>query len=123
MTSGFFALFLALSLPAFAVEKAGKYVLLKGKGGHEECLKLKKGQELHYSFHSKLPVVFNIRYQAGEGSEYPVKRGASRRQNARFEADADREYCLMWENQSIEKTRLNYSLKMGGRAEPSKKSQ
>lgn len=115
MFPAFLALALAslLSLNASAADKAGvgKDVVLKGKGGHEECLKLKKGQELHYSFHANVAVDFNIHYHAGESVQYPVKKGGSRRHEASFQADSDREYCLMWENKGIEKAKLHYALK------------
>ena len=105
MTLAFVLAFL-LPVESAAAEKGRD---LKPGGGHEECLELRAGQELKYSFTSNAPLDFNIHYHAGEEVFYPVKRDGSKKEGGTFKPETKQEYCLMWTNAAKKAAKLKYS--------------
>lgn len=87
------------AVPAYAGQGEGAYSLkLAGKAFDERCLKLAAGEALRYRFSASAPVDFNIHYHRGKDVFYPVKQTAVTHSNGAFRADADDDYCLMWEH-------------------------
>lgn len=102
------ALFLALFFPVISIA-AEKGRDLKPGGGHEECLELRAGQELKYSFTSNAPLDFNVHYHVGEEVFYPVKKDDSKKEDGTFKPETKQEYCLMWTNAAKKAAKLKYS--------------
>lgn len=92
-----------------APEKIGKS-LAAGKI-HEECMMLKPGQKLEYSFAASAELNFNIHYHKGEDVAYPVRK-KSASENATFAATREEDYCLMWTNESKSPVNLEYSVQI-----------
>lgn len=66
-------------------------------GVHEECVELKPGDRLDYTFDSNKPVDFNIHYHEGNAVAMPVVREKSRGDAGVFAPPLAHHYCLMWE--------------------------
>ena len=64
---------------------------------HEECVELKPGDRLDYTFESTAPVDFNIHYHEGSAVAMPVVREKSRGDAGVFAPPLAHHYCLMWE--------------------------
>lgn len=64
---------------------------------HEECVELKPGDRLDYTFESNEPVDFNIHYHEGNAVAMPIVREKSRGDAGVFAPPLAHHYCLMWE--------------------------
>jgi hypothetical protein len=85
-------------------------VTLKAQGMHEECVKLKAGEQRKYYWKADAPVDFNIHYHRDPEVFYPVKREAIRGDSGTFTARDSEDYCWMW-------TALDKPAKLEGRIE------
>ena len=74
----------------------------------ELCLELAVQDEVQYDFQSDQPVEFDIHYHDGLAIRFPVKLTGITVHAARFVAEKDQSYCLMWFNQSLTRTSLIY---------------
>jgi hypothetical protein len=63
---------------------------------HEECIRLKSGEQRKYYWKSDAPVDFNIHYHHEPEVFYPVKRDAMRGDGGLFTAKSGEDYCWMW---------------------------
>lgn len=85
--------------PGFAAQGDGTYSFkLEGKAFDERCLKLAAGERIRYRFRASAPVDFNIHYHRGSDVFYPVRQTGVREIDATFRAEADDDYCLMWQH-------------------------
>ena len=64
---------------------------------HEECVELKPGDRLDFSFESTEPVDFNIHYHEGNAVVMPLVREKSREDAGMYSVRIAQDYCLMWE--------------------------
>jgi len=64
---------------------------------HEECLRLKPGDRVDYTFESTEPVEFNIHFHEGAAVVMPVVRENSRGDAGVFAPPLAHDYCLMWQ--------------------------
>jgi len=64
---------------------------------HEECLRLKPGDRVEYTFESTEPVEFNIHFHDGAAVVMPVVRENSRGDGGVFAPPLAHDYCLMWQ--------------------------
>ncbi len=99
------------AMPQAALPADTRSVVLEPKKIHEECIELKSGEKLDYSFTSPQPVDFNIHYHKRDVVNYPVKRDSVKSSQDIFEAASDQEYCWMWTNSSTEPVTLVYRCK------------
>jgi hypothetical protein len=91
---------------------AGEPISLRvAPGGIEEhCLRLSVGEAIRYRFSASAPVEFNIHVHRGKDVLYPVRLAGVSIIDARFVADANDDYCLMWENPGREAAALSGSV-------------
>ena len=64
---------------------------------HEECLALKAGDRVEFTFESTDPVDFNIHYHEGDAVVIPLSREKAREYAGVYAATLAHDYCLMWE--------------------------
>ena len=64
---------------------------------HEECLALKAGDRVEFTFESTDPVDFNIHYHEGDAVVMPLSREKAREYAGVYAATLAHDYCLMWE--------------------------
>jgi hypothetical protein len=94
------AIALCACTPALIMADAPKKVvghLLPPYELHEECVELKPGDRLEYTFESTEPVDFNIHYHDGNAVVMPVVREKSRADAGVYAPPVAHHYCLMWE--------------------------
>ena len=75
---------------------------------HEACLALAPGARLSYSFHTDMPLNFNIHYHQGQNVLFPVKKDAVKSDTDVFEAKTREDYCMMWSNPSKQPVSVFY---------------
>ncbi len=63
----------------------------------EECLDLKPGDRIEFTFESTEPVDFNIHYHEGSAVVMPVVREKTRADADVYAPSIAQGYCLMWE--------------------------
>ena len=63
----------------------------------EECLQLKPGDRVEFTFESTEPVDFNIHYHEGSAVVMPVVREKTRADAGIYAPSTAQGYCLMWE--------------------------
>ena len=63
----------------------------------EECLQLKPGDRVLFTFESTEPVDFNIHYHEGSAVVMPVVREKTRADAGIYAPSIAQGYCLMWE--------------------------
>ncbi len=63
----------------------------------EECLHLKPGDRVEFTFESTEPVDFNIHYHEGSAVVMPVVREKTRADAGGYASSIAQGYCLMWE--------------------------
>ena len=90
-------------------------VTLKPSGMHEECFELTKQQKLFYKFDSDQPVDFNVHFHTENEIHYPVQQNGVTRydgmidcEDDRLQGNAQKIYCLMWENPETGQVNLSY---------------
>ena len=64
---------------------------------HEECLALKPGDRVEFTFESTEPVDFNLHYNEGEAVVLPLSREKAREYAGVYAAALAHDYCLTWE--------------------------
>ena len=74
----------------------------------EVCFDLAPQDEVQYDFRSDQPIDFDIHYHDGLRIRFPVKLTGITVHADRFVAELDQTYCLMWFNQNLAGTLLNY---------------
>jgi len=74
----------------------------------ERCYVMNKGEEVSYSFYTDNEVKFDIHYHDGLKTHFPITFTGSKISGGKFRAENNRNYCLMWVNQSLSKTTLTY---------------
>ena len=74
----------------------------------ELCFDLAPDEELWYEFQADQPVAFDIHYHDGLSIRFPVKLPAVTDHANMFAAKEGRNYCLLWRNQNLSKTVLEY---------------
>jgi hypothetical protein len=72
----------------------------------EICGKISAGEQVHWQFHSKMPLDFNVHYHIADEVEYPVQIAASKAAHGRLHAPITQSYCWMWTNSSTAEVRL-----------------
>lgn len=87
---------------------------IAGSSFHEECLNLRPGQALAYSFESAQPVQFNIHYHEGEEALYPVSKEGISGLKGTFRPAKSRNYCFMWSNSQSKPVKLSYEIRLVG---------
>jgi hypothetical protein len=63
----------------------------------EECLDLKPGDRVEFTFESTEPVDFNIHFHEGPAVVMPVVREKTRADAGVYAPSIAQDYCLMWE--------------------------
>ena len=76
----------------------------------ELCFDLDTRDEVRYDFRSDQPVAFDIHYHDGLNIRFPVKLPPVTVHADRFVATRSQSYCLMWRNQNLSKTVLEYQV-------------
>lgn len=76
---------------------------------YEDCLEMKLGDSLVYSFEASKPLDFNLHCHEGSEVVCPVEKAGITSLSSTFIADRDQYFCLMWTNPNKEAVRLNYS--------------
>jgi hypothetical protein len=66
----------------------------------EICGKISAGEQVHWQFHGKMPLDFNVHYHIADEVEYPVQIAASKAAHGRLHAPITQSYCWMWTNSS-----------------------
>ena len=62
-----------------------------------ECVRMRPGDRLEYSYSSADPVNFDISYREGEATLAPIVREKSQGDSGIFLAQIATSYCLSWE--------------------------
>ncbi|GAK57630.1 hypothetical protein U27_04597 [Candidatus Vecturithrix granuli] len=90
---------------------------------YEECLKMKQGEVLQFSFTSSKLIDFNIHYHQGENVVYPVNKkqvttleGELDYDELEDEAEPDT-LCVMWKNPHDVYVNLNYEVLVNNKNE------
>ena len=87
----------AAALPSVAMDSLGPYAFeLQPAKVHEVCVRIDAGQSRWYEWSASAPTDFNIHYHRGDDVFYPVKKDATRGEQATFTAKTGEDYCLMW---------------------------
>ncbi|MBI4844746.1 MAG: hypothetical protein HY809_10615 [Nitrospirae bacterium] len=107
---------------AVAGPRKGIEAMIEPYRSYEECVELRRGETLEYSFTSSRPLDFNIHYHAMDGLCYPVS-GKNIRSHKGKLVCAEQEYytedqeyfCMMWENHedSFISLKLRYAITGG----------
>jgi hypothetical protein len=84
-------------------------VLINPSKFHEDCIQLKPGDSLIYSFRTSDPVDFNIHYHENGKIYYPVSRKKIADEKGKYTSGKKQFYCLMWTNRQKEPVSLTYS--------------
>ena len=108
---------LALCLAALLAACAGApqampSVTIDRESAHEECVNLRKGESIEYTFKTDQHVAFNIHYHADKSVEYPIQVEDTNGETGTIQADAKRRYCFMWDNQGAGDVGLSYKLNL-----------
>jgi hypothetical protein len=92
-----------------------KNTMIKPSSMYEECLELAPGQIMEYSFRTSKPVDFNIHYHGEDKIYYPVsesnvtsRSGTLNVKEQEFYTEGQEYFCLMWENPSDKRVRLEF---------------
>lgn len=64
----------------------------------ERCYLFEASGVVGFSFSSKHPLDFNVHHHGDEATEFPVRLSNEASYQGQFLAEADQEYCFMWEN-------------------------
>jgi hypothetical protein len=78
---------------------------------HERCVRLAPGDRLEYTFGTRRPVSFEIRYREGRVVVAPVTRDQVTAERGTFDALTAQEYCLAWES-GMPGTLLDYRVRL-----------
>ncbi len=83
---------------------------------YEECMELKPGRIMRYSFSSDKPVEFNVHYHAEDGIHYPVlEKGINKSEGMvdpekhHYHMKEQEFYCLMWDNHNHESVNISFT--------------
>ena len=74
----------------------------------ELCFEITAQDNIQYEFQSDQPLDFNIHYHDGLAIRFPVDLAGITDHAAQFVPKKDQSYCLMWLNQSLDRTALKY---------------
>lgn len=91
-----------------------RYVEVYPEQPHEDCFPMGVGHILSYEFSSPVPLLFNLHYHEGDQTHYADRQDAAAVEGGEFTADTDREYCLMWVNDSGAPALLTYGFSVYG---------
>ena len=64
---------------------------------HEECVEMRPGDRLEYTFEATMPLAFNIHYHEGKAVVMPISRDSTRTEAGIYAPSIPQTYCLMWE--------------------------
>jgi hypothetical protein len=104
---------LLIASSAFAASSGQNLAKTLAPGeGHEECLPMKAGQRLSYSFESDTNLDFNVHYHVGEDVTYPVEKDGTRRERGELQVTVPQDYCLMWVSSGQSPSLLIYSFEV-----------
>lgn len=79
---------------------------------HEECMTLKRGDQLEYAFEARSNLDFNIHYHVGDAVHFPVKETGATRAESVFRPAIEQGYCLMWSNPGAIPVEFRYRFKV-----------
>jgi hypothetical protein len=79
---------------------------------HEECMEMKPGDMLSYSFKTSRPVDFNVHYHEGSDILYPISQKAVSGGEGSYRAEREQIYCLMWTSTRQEPVALTYTFRV-----------
>lgn len=76
---------------------------------HEDCMEIKKGERLVYSFQASQPLSFNLHYHDDSHITYAIEKENVRESSGTYRAEKDQYYCLMWTNPQKEEAQITYT--------------
>lgn len=103
---------LVANLPTAAQAQTAKPAFIKPGKVFEKCMALEPPQKIEYRFESATKLNFNLHYQKGDQTYYPVKLDRTNGESGLYEAKAKEVYCLMWENKTSADIELVYSARI-----------
>lgn len=95
-----------------AQAQTAKPAIIKPGKIFEKCMTLEPPQKIEYRFESANKLNFNLHYQKGDQTYYPVKLDRTNGESGLYEAKAKEVYCLMWENKTSADIELVYSARI-----------